>query len=98
MGAIDQKALNRHDNIQIAARTTMAARISDKSESGIECDSENPVIQNFQLLMLKRKETAVRLLASSHPEEKKYLSDHFDLYQHNIKQLLGLLDEPEKSE
>ena len=95
-GTIDQRALNREHNIRIAADSLMAARVNDKSNFGLECDSENPFIQQFQILMLKRKEAAKKLLATNNSLEEEYLNNHFDLYQDQIKKYLGLLDEPLK--
>lgn len=88
MGAIDQKALNREQNIWIAISFTD--------------DSERTTIVNanlWQLLRCRRKVASLLVRwRELEPDTLYELKNLFDKYQHDIKQLLGLMDEPEKTE
>ena len=85
MGTIDQKALNRRKNIEIAARIYLGGENQSSRDQ-------------LKLSLMKRQHTAQLLLKAKTPEDEKVLGDFFDMDQDLIKQFLGLLDEPEKSE
>ncbi len=85
MGETDQKALNRKKNIEIAARMYL----------GGENQSSRDLLT---LSLMKRQRTAQVMLKAKTPEKEEVLGELFDMEQDLIKQLLGLSDEPVKSE
>ncbi len=85
MRAIDLKALNRRNNIEIAARMYLGG----ENQSSID---------QLKLSLMKRQRTAQLLLKTNSDQEKKLYGELFDMEQDLIKQLLGLSDDIEKSE
>ena len=84
MGAIDLKALNREKNLVIAADTDL--------EGGLN------LLNSIMPTLIARRGIARKLLVETDTGVRRCLNHDFDMLQAILMNILGLMDEPKKSE